>query len=97
LLLTTYYLLLTTYYLLLTTYYLLLATHYLLLATRYDYYLLCCPLLLIALCLAFHLDLLSRTRNKMSMLQGKPYLAAMPLGSMIITQYEKQGVCIACA
>ena len=25
------------------------------------------------------------------MLQGKPYLAAMPLGSMIITQYEKQG------
>ena len=59
----------------------------------YDYYLLCCPLLLIALCLAFHFDLLSRWRNKMTMLQGKPYLAAMPLGSMIITQYEKQGTC----
>ena len=26
----------------------------------YDYYLLCCPLLLIALCLVFHVDLLSR-------------------------------------
>ena len=60
---------------------------------RYDYYLLCCPLLLIVLCTAFHFDLLSRWRNKMTMLQGKPYLAAMPLGSMIITQYEKQGVC----
>ena len=59
----------------------------------YDYYLLCCPLLLIALCLAFHFDLLSRWRNKMNSLLGKPYLAAMPLGSMIITQYEKQGAC----